>query len=115
MAQDRESAEFWRLQRECFAGFAPVQRALRQYRRYAERFAGSDPDVPYAARPTATSADPKDEPLVSNLLPRAIRVFRSDNMVRNPRALVKTPGSYNRNVFTPLLARIETMLLNDWY
>lgn len=112
-ALSRKSVEFWREQDREFYRYN--QRSLRQFVKYARRYAGDFQEIAYATRQRGDGADGEiDSPALANLVTQATRVFRSNLYFRNPRFVVRPPGGYNRQLFTPLLARIETCLLNDF-
>lgn len=108
--QDRESPAFWKLQRDAFEQYA--RRPLKHYKRYARRFAGDFREVAHA---TDEGADTADAPALGNLTNLSVRQARADLYFRNPRFVVRTAGGHAEygGVFTPALARTETLLLND--
>lgn len=105
---EREDPSFWDRQRQAFTGYA--YRPLAHYRKFARRFEGDFQEIPYATQQNGDA--PGDNPALGNLTNLSTRQARADLYFRNPRFIVKPVGGEG-SMFTPLLARIETQLLND--
>src|SRR6185503_1953199 len=112
VSKKRETAAFWQEQRRQFDRYA--KRPLRHFEKYARWYAGDFAEIPYRADRRGDGALGEiDQPALANLTNLATRTFRGDLYCLNPRFLCRQPGSYNEAIFTPLLAKIETTLLND--
>jgi hypothetical protein len=107
-AYEREDPQFWDQMRT--AWWAHAKRPLDLYVKYARWFRGDmveiDDEVsrrlPKGARKT-----------VVNLTNLVTLQQRAELFFRNPRMMVRPPGTLSDKIFTPDLAEVETLLLND--
>lgn len=104
---DRTSPAHWDAEQREFEKYA--ERPLRHLEQFSAWFRGDMTDIPMAAEPNSMG----DTPALANMTHLATRVLRGDLYFRNPRFQVRPP-SMNKLIFTPLLAQVETSLLDDW-
>lgn len=107
-ARDRTDPAYWDACHKEFQQYAA--RPIRHFKRYARRVVGDFMEVPNARQGTSGSPD---KPAVGNMTSLATRVALGDLYFRNPTAISRCPGAFNRSLFTPLLCKIESVLMND--
>ncbi len=107
-SKQREMPAYWDTARKAY--YDHTVEALQEYRRYAKWFAGDMSDVTATIRDTHGLSGIVE----SNMTNLAARMSRAELLFRNPRFQVRPPRTFGETVFTSELAKIESILLNDF-